>query len=47
MKSRQRRWLTACNQVLSGVLALLGFASCIGGEAPDEYGTPYAKYEIK
>lgn len=25
----------------------MGFASCIGGEAPAEYGMPYAKYEIK
>jgi len=47
MKNRKRQWLTACNQMLSGVLALMGFASCMGGEAPAEYGMPYAKYEIK
>lgn len=44
-------WLKACNSLLSGALALLGYASCdssgIGGETPLEYGTPYAKYEIK
>ena len=44
-------WLKACNGLLSGALALLGYTSCdslgIGGETPLEYGTPYAKYEIK
>ena len=44
-------WLKACNSLLSGTLALLGYTSCdssgIGGETPLEYGTPYAKYEIK
>ena len=43
--------LKACNGFLSGALALLGYTSCdssgIGGETPLEYGTPYAKYEIK
>ncbi len=43
--------LKACNGLLSGALALLGYTSCdslgIGGETPLEYGTPYAKYEIK
>lgn len=51
MKKKRKFLLTSCNQVLSGVLALLGFASCAEGEAPGEvpceYGTPYAKYEIK
>ena len=45
------RRLKACNSLLSGVLAMLGYTSCdslgIGGETPVEYGTPYAKYEIK
>lgn len=45
------RWLKVCNGLLSGALALLGYTSCdssgIGGETPLEYGTPYAKYEIK
>ena len=40
--------LKACNGLLSGALALLGYTSCdssgIGGETPLEYGTPY---EIK
>lgn len=44
-------WLKTCNGLLSGALALLGYTSCdssgIGGETPLEYGTPYAKYEIK
>lgn len=41
-------WLKACNSLLSGALALLGYTSCDSlGETPDEYGTPYAKYEIK
>ena len=40
--------LKACNGLLSGALALLGYTSCDSlGETPDEYGTPYAKYEIK
>ncbi|MCD8094241.1 MAG: radical SAM-associated putative lipoprotein [Bacteroides sp.] len=48
MKKGRRNLLILGNKVLSGALALLGFASCSsGGEAPDEYGSPYAKYEIK
>jgi len=40
--------LKAYNGLLSGALALLGYTSCDSlGETPDEYGTPYAKYEIK
>ncbi len=43
------RWLKACNGLLSGALALLGYTSCDSdpGEMPVEYGSPYAKYEIK
>lgn len=51
MSKGKKQWLQFCNGILSGGLALLGFTSCNGGifgkEAPDEYGTPYAKYEIK
>lgn len=47
MKNRKRQWLAACNQMLSGVLALLGFASYAGGETPEEYGAPYAGYRIR
>lgn len=37
------RHLTA--KLLSGALALLGFAAC--GERPDMYGTPLTSFEIK
>lgn len=37
--------MTFSNRLLSGALALLGFASC--GEVACEYGTPHADYEIK
>lgn len=39
------KWLRAFNVFLSSILALLGYTSC--GESSVEYGTPYAKYEIK
>lgn len=40
--------LKACNGLLSGALALLGYTSCdFAGDEPVEYGSPYAKYEIK
>ena len=49
--THNRRWMKVSNGFLSGVLALLGYTSCdsseTGGETPVEYGTPYAKYEIK
>ena len=39
------------HRLLSGALVLLGFASCSNEdenlEIRCEYGTPYAKYEIK
>lgn len=42
------RWLKVCNGLLSGTLALLGYTSCdSAGDEPVEYGSPYAKYEIK
>lgn len=47
MKKRRRNLLAFSNEVLSAALILLGFSSCSGGESPDEYGSPYAKYEIK
>lgn len=41
-------WLKVCNGLLSGTLALLGYTSCDSlGDEPVEYGSPYAKYEIK
>lgn len=46
MKKSKKRLLVWVNQILSGMLVLLGFTSCFG-ETPDEYGSPYAKYEIK
>lgn len=38
------KWLRAFNVFLSSILALLGYTSC---ESAEEYGSPYAKYEIK
>ena len=47
-KSLNVRWLKICNGLLSGTLALLGYTSCDSSDEPGvEYGTPYAKYEIK
>ncbi len=46
MKKSKKRLLVWVNQILSGMLVLLGFTACFG-ESPDEYGSPYAKYEIK
>lgn len=46
MKKRRDRLLLFCNSLLSGVLVLLGFSSCTR-EPSEEYGMPYAKYEIK
>lgn len=46
----KKQWLTACNRMLSGALALLGFTSCselIQNEEPCMYGQPYADYKIK
>lgn len=43
---RRKQWLTIYNVFLSGILALLGFASCTTTGA-DEYGQPHARYEIK
>lgn len=50
MNKKREQWLRISNQALSGVLALLGFASCVGGnseERREEYGTPITSYEIK
>ncbi|MDO4164736.1 MAG: radical SAM-associated putative lipoprotein [Bacteroides sp.] len=46
MKQQRKQWLQLCNRMLSGTLVLLGFASCTGEEA-QEYGQPYAEYQIK
>ncbi len=45
-KKSRSRLLQLCNCLLSGVLVLLGFSSCTR-EGSEEYGMPYAKYEIK
>lgn len=50
MKKRKKQWLRICNEMMSGTLVLLGFTSCdenSTGTGRCEYGTPYAKYEIK
>ncbi|MCD8184097.1 MAG: radical SAM-associated putative lipoprotein [Bacteroides sp.] len=50
MKKGEKRWLQGYNGILSGVLVLLGFTTCDEngmGTGRCEYGTPYAKYEIK
>ena len=50
MKKRKKQWLRMCNGMMSGALVLLGFTSCdenSTGTGRCEYGTPYAKYEIK
>lgn len=49
MKRKSKsKWLKVFNSLLSSVLALLGYTSCdSSGDIPLEYGTPYAKYEVK
>ncbi|WP_025068552.1 radical SAM-associated putative lipoprotein [Bacteroides gallinarum] len=50
MKKGKKQWLRVCNGMMSGALVLLGFTSCDEngtGTGRCEYGTPYAKYEIK
>lgn len=48
---RNLSWLKFFNGLLSSVLVLLGYTSCNSSdgsdETPLEYGSPYAKYEIK
>ena len=45
---RKSNWLKVFNSLLSSLLALLGYTSCDSSEdIPVEYGTPYAKYEVK
>lgn len=44
---RSSKWLKVFNGLLSSVLALLGYSCNVLGETPDEYGTPYARYEVK
>ena len=48
MKTRKHHvhWVNICNGFLSGALALLGFTAC-GEEQAEEYGMPYATYELK
>jgi len=49
MENIKMKGLRIGNWILSGALGLLGFSSCgdDGGGGACEYGTPYAKYEIK
>lgn len=45
---RKSNWLKVFNSILSSLLTLLGYTSCDSSEdIPVEYGTPYAKYEVK
>ena len=45
MKVKINRWY---NALLASLLALLGFDSCSKEtETPDEYGAPYAEYQIR
>lgn len=47
MEKNKEGWLRISNKMLSGALALLGFTACDPSKAADEYGMPYADYEIK
>ena len=49
MKKGKEQWLRFSTRMMSGALALLGLTACDSGNDPGwcEYGTPYAKYEIK
>ena len=42
--NKKRRWTVG--RLLSGALALLGFAGCNNGEAPVLYGTPSVDYRV-
>ena len=46
MDKAYRFYLAASNKILAGLLTLLGFSITSCG-AEDEYGSPYATYEIK
>lgn len=46
MDKAYRFYLSVSNKILAGVLTLLGFSITSCG-ADDEYGSPYATYEIK
>lgn len=47
MDDKRKQWLRLSNRLMSGALAILGLASCDGGEAPCMYGTPSATYHVK
>lgn len=47
MDRRKQKRLILVNRLLSGALTLLGFTACSSTESPDEYGCPYAEYELK
>lgn len=47
MGHKRAQWLKISNRLLSGAMVLLGFSSCDPSKTADEYGTPYADYEIK
>ena len=42
--NKEKRWTVG--RLLSGALALLGFAGCNNGEAPVLYGTPSVDYRV-
>lgn len=42
--NKKKRWTVG--RLLSGALALLGFAGCNNGEAPVLYGTPSVDYRV-
>lgn len=48
MNKRKEQWLRISNRMLTATMTLLGFTSCgVVKEPADEYGTPYARFEIK
>lgn len=48
MNAKREQWLRLSNRMLAGTMTLLGFAACSTScEQADEYGTPYATFEIK
>jgi len=46
MKKTNKKLLSITNQVLYGVLAILGFGSCNNGDGPLMYGCPYSIHKI-
>jgi putative lipoprotein (rSAM/lipoprotein system) len=46
MTVNRKKWLLACNRMLAGGLALLGFTGCTN-ETTEEYGMPHCTFQIK